>query len=228
LTTDHDEKEKSNDIKENNIDDFFAQFDEISNKFENKPKETQPNEPGITKELDDANLDSDLITRIERLKSLNENDFFAKVIDKFIVVLIVVKEFFIKFASRFFLEKSELTNNKETGAGTSMARNSKRKKPKKYKINKGKLAKFMAAIILIFVLIIGAFTVSVVLTAPKIDPNNIYSLLSESSLLYDSEGNVIDSVVVGDGSRTNVAFSALPENLVNSFVAICPNFRCHF
>ncbi len=68
----------------------------------------------------------------------------------------------------------------------------------------------------------GILTITIIADAPKINPNNIYSLLSESSTLYDDEGNVIDNLTSfsAEGTRTNVKYSDLPQNLVDGFVAL--------
>lgn len=227
------EKKSLTEDSSDNIDVFLAQFDEISNKFENKPDAdgseemlgSRPVESGkaASEKLISNEGDTDSVSRTERLRGENAGNGLSVYLDRLIMLLAIVKQFFINIASKIFLEKHEMQEQgtgTDIGTGAAMARNSKRKKQKKYKINKGKLIKFIVGILLVFVLVVGAFTVSVILRSPKIDPNNIYSLLSESSLLYDSEGNIIDSVVVGDGSRTNVDFEALPEDLVNAFVAI--------
>ena len=70
--------------------------------------------------------------------------------------------------------------------------------------------------------VLGAFTVSIIADAPDIDPSKIYTLLSESSTLYDDEGNVIDNLTSfsSEGSRTNVEYNDIPKNLRNAFVAL--------
>lgn len=222
MTSNKDDENQKNNDNDNNINDFFAQFDKISNKFESKPLsntfKSKAEESTTSPPLPDEDLPP--TTRAKRMKIVDKNSLLTNFMNKLTLFFLMLKDFFIRFASRFFLEKEDNMSVSETGVGAAMARNSKRKKQKKYKVNKGKLVKFIAAICLSLALIIGAFTVSVVLSAPKIDPDNIYSLLSESSLLYDSEGNIIDSAMAGEGSRTNVTFSALPKNLVNSFIAI--------
>jgi penicillin-binding protein 1A len=56
--------------------------------------------------------------------------------------------------------------------------------------------------------------------APRIDPDEISSMLTESSTLYDDAGNVIDDIYIGDGRRTNVLYSDMPQDLIDAFVAI--------
>lgn len=220
-----DDNNKKDVVGESNIDDFFAQFDKISNKFETKPLEDSMKsklESRAPIDSDKSESEADSVSRTERLKDVNKGNFLSEFINRFTQLLLIIKGTYIRFASKVFLEKADKHINSELGAeaGATMGRNSKRKKPGKYRVNKAKLLKFILIIVLAFVLVISAFTISVVLKAPKIDPNNIYSLLSESSILFDSEGNIIDSVVSGEGSRTNVEFGALPENLVHAFVAV--------
>lgn len=220
MSDNNDKDNKEFNKKENNIDDFFAQFDEISNKFEKKPIDEHKNSKSDSVNGDKPfeNADFDSYSRSERNKEIKQDTIISKVIDKTIIILAIINDFFINTVGKYFLENREASSDLETGA--KMARNSKRKKQKKYKVNFMKLFKFLIGIFIIFILAIGAFTTSVILNSPKIDPNNIYSLLSESSLLYDSEGNIIDSVIAGDHARTNVGFDQLPPDLVNAFVAI--------
>ncbi len=69
----------------------------------------------------------------------------------------------------------------------------------------------------VFVAIYG-FTV--IANTPKIDPDNIYDYLSESSVLLDDEGNEIESIYLDSGNRTNIDYKDMPEDLVNAVVAI--------
>lgn len=55
--------------------------------------------------------------------------------------------------------------------------------------------------------------------APKIDPTDIYSSVDTSSMIYDDEGNEIDSVYYTQ-NRQVVKFEDMPENLIDSFIAI--------
>jgi penicillin-binding protein 1A len=93
-------------------------------------------------------------------------------------------------------------------------------KKKKHRLNLGKFTKFILAVCLAFGFFLALFTVNVIAHTPKIDSNNIYSYLSEASVLYDQDGNAIDNVFIDDGNRVNVKYEDLPENLVNAVVAI--------
>ena len=59
----------------------------------------------------------------------------------------------------------------------------------------------------------------IIYETPKIDADNIYSLLSQSSKVYDRKGNEVQTLYSGE-NRTNVQYEDLPENLVNAFVAL--------
>lgn len=116
-------------------------------------------------------------------------------------------------------EGNEMTTTQGSSPSTTKSKTN-RKKKKKYRLNFKQLFKFIVCICLFFFVIVSGFAISVIVTAPKIDPDNIYTLLSESSVLYDDQGNIIDSIFVSEGNRTNVAYEDLPPDLVNAFIAI--------
>lgn len=89
----------------------------------------------------------------------------------------------------------------------------------KYKINKKQLLKLIIAVILAFILIVGIYAAIVIIKAPSIDTDDIYSILSESSVIYDDEGNAVDKIYSNE-NRTNIQYEDLPKNLVNSFIAL--------
>lgn len=103
-----------------------------------------------------------------------------------------------------------------------MASHSKTKKKKKrIRVN-------IRRILLLLVLLglaagagVGLWALSVIQDTPKIEANNVYSLLSENSVLYDDAGNELENIfAAGAGLRTNLSFTEMPEDLVNAFVAI--------
>ncbi|MCR5482676.1 MAG: transglycosylase domain-containing protein [Clostridia bacterium] len=130
-------------------------------------------------------------------------------------------------AGEVFKEKFMLSNEDEideleaeTALGAAMGKKGKRRKRKKYKLNKKKVFLFLLAVIFVFAAVVIGFSASIIMNAPEIDPDNIYSLLSENSVLYDDQGNPIDSIFAGEGNRTNVEYADLPPQLVNAFIAI--------
>lgn len=106
------------------------------------------------------------------------------------------------------VERKQAAGRKKTG------------RHRKHRVNFGKMGKFILTIGLALGFFVALFTVNVIANTPKIDSNNIYSYLSEASVLYDQDGNAIDNVFIDDGNRVNVKYEDLPENLVNAVVAI--------
>ena len=90
---------------------------------------------------------------------------------------------------------------------------------KKYKLNKKQFFKFVICIFLVLCLGVIGYAGVVISKAPKIETDNIYSLLSQSSTLYDDKGEVIDNVFA-DQNRTVVNISQIPENVQNAFIAL--------
>lgn len=90
------------------------------------------------------------------------------------------------------------------------------------KIGMKKWKKILLIILLFFVAIViltFAYIAYVVNSAEKIDTDNIYNILSESSVIYDDQGKKIDTVYATE-NRTNVEYDDLPKNLKNAFIAI--------
>ena len=82
-----------------------------------------------------------------------------------------------------------------------------------------KVLLFILLFFLSIALILAAYIGYVVKNAEKIDPDNIYNILSESSEIYDDQGKLIDTVYATE-NRTNVTYKELPDNLKNAFIAI--------
>ncbi|MEG1567616.1 MAG: transglycosylase domain-containing protein, partial [Anaerovoracaceae bacterium] len=124
----------------------------------------------------------------------------------------------------FEYEKTNI--NKNEVDNTDMTRKSNKKSgkgsgKKKYRFNKKQFFKFILAIFIVLTLVVVVYAASIIIKAPDIDPDNIYSQiqLSESSVLYDDDGEVIENVF-SEQNRTNVEYKVLPKNLVNAFIAL--------
>ena len=63
------------------------------------------------------------------------------------------------------------------------------------------------------------YAVGCITFAPHIDPKDIYSAVDTSSLIYDDEGKEVDSVFYTQ-NRQVIKYDEMPEDLINSFVAI--------
>ena len=60
---------------------------------------------------------------------------------------------------------------------------------------------------------------SIIVNTPEIDADNIYSMLSQSSKVYDRKGKEILTLYSGE-NRTNVKYKKLPDDLKNAFIAL--------
>ncbi|MBR5739756.1 MAG: transglycosylase domain-containing protein, partial [Firmicutes bacterium] len=107
---------------------------------------------------------------------------------------------------------------------------SKRKKKVKKKKKRHILLKLFAALIILA--LIGCIAVvvyvgNIIKDTPEIETDNIYSLLSQTSTVYDSTGQVIDNIF-GDQDRTIVTIDQIPEHVQNAFIALeDKTFRTH-
>ena len=111
---------------------------------------------------------------------------------------------------------SETSANSKT-AGRRGKKKSSGKKPSRAK----RIIRILLLAILAAVLVAAVYAAVVIAKAPKIDPDNIYSFLNESSILYDDDGNQLYSIYSGDdGNRTNVEYTQIPENMINAIVSI--------
>ena len=63
------------------------------------------------------------------------------------------------------------------------------------------------------------YSAVVIITAPSIDPKNIYDAMSTDSIVYDDNGDAVDSVSSGQ-KRTIIKYKQLPKNMVNAIVAL--------
>jgi len=110
-------------------------------------------------------------------------------------------------------------------SGPSTAKRSQSPKNNKGKKKKGpkRILKYILLGILgLFVagaIAVTVMVLSVVAGAEDIDPNNIYSILSENSVMYDCNGTAIENVMDSE-LRTNLEYSEMPKQLIDAFVAI--------
>ena len=107
----------------------------------------------------------------------------------------------------------------EQPTNTKKKRKSKKKGPKKaFKILKVFIT-FILVVGLVTGIAAGGFVYNILKDTPRIYPNNLYSLLSENSFVLDVNGELVEKVERG-GLRTNIAYSDIPDNLINAFVSI--------
>ena len=112
------------------------------------------------------------------------------------------------------------TAAEETVARTQTKKSKKsRKSGKKHRLNLKQFLKFSICVCLICALAVVAYVASVISKAPEIETNNIYSLLSQSSVLYDDEGEIIDNIFA-DQKRTLVEINQIPDHVQYAFIAL--------
>lgn len=73
---------------------------------------------------------------------------------------------------------------------------------------------------LALVLAIGIYVGIIFAVAPKVNTDDIYSMLSQRSIMYDMEGNEIENLYFDDGNRTIIDYKEIPEDMVNAIVAL--------
>jgi penicillin-binding protein 1A len=123
--------------------------------------------------------------------------------------------------------ESQDTNNSNINNNNS---NNKEKK-KKNKVLRAMLMIFL--VMLLAITAAGGFIAGIVLgivkTAPEIDPTNILSTLSESSVITDEGGNTIEKIHDPNENREIVPLEDMPKNLRNAFLSIEDHrFEQHF
>lgn len=102
------------------------------------------------------------------------------------------------------------TNNKKHNIKTGKKHNTKKRI-----ILKTLLAGFSVCVLA------GCILLGVVITtAPEINAKSIYESLGENSVMYDKDGEMVDSIMTQNGLRTNITYDQMPKNLVDAFVAI--------
>ncbi len=93
------------------------------------------------------------------------------------------------------------------------------RKKKKYKLNWKRFLLFIIGLMLIVAVAVGIYVGVIISQAPKINTDEIYNILEQSTVVYDDDGKEIDTVFA-EANRSNVEYKDLPENLVNAFIAL--------
>lgn len=111
----------------------------------------------------------------------------------------------------------------------------KNKTTKKKKAKKRRKVIFRVTLLLVLVAIIivgGAvfgMVMGIIKNAPEIDPTNVLSTLTESSVIVDENGNVIEQIHDPNENREIVPLNQIPKYLQDAFIAIEDHrFEDHF
>ena len=209
-------------------------FNEITDRFEKKYGTGPLDQEEIKQEASPAPAEpqepsSKSVTsnRMERLRSRQaEGDSKPNAGQKasyvFLSIWTAILGFFGGLAVKLKLvDQRSGSKAEENSSGEIMARSDKKKK-KKYKLNFKRLILFIVILGLLACAVVGAYVLNIISKTPPIDTSDIYSLLSENSVLYDTNGNVLENITKPGSSeiRTNISYSDLPQDLVDAFVAI--------
>lgn len=207
--------------KQEEIDEFFDRFDRISNVFDKslnrmEQHSTESNQETNLKDSGSPEAPSEQPselnnnkTRMERLSESKPQNIFTSFNDKL-------------GSSRKDEPSPSAASGSNNGSTPTHSEEpmTKHKKTKKYNVNKKQLFKFISLVLLGVMVVLGGIVVSIIVTTEPIEPDNIYDRLSENSVLYDDEGNILDSLLTSDGLRTNVSYTDLPQDLIDAFVSI--------
>lgn len=116
-------------------------------------------------------------------------------------------------------------NNTQNSTTKKKKKKGKRRKIKYFRI----ILLLLLAICLVVGVIVGKMVIDVIRDAPKIDPTNILGNLTESSVILDQNGNVIEQIHAANENREIVELSKMPKHLQYAFVAIeDKRFEDHF
>lgn len=110
-------------------------------------------------------------------------------------------------------------DNEDRNSEQMTAKKAKKTKKDGKKPLRRRILRWILALILACIAAGIAYVAFVIITTPEIDPDNLYSQLDQTSVLYDDSGEVLE-YVNSSSARTNVTYDQLPEDLINAFVAI--------
>lgn len=85
-----------------------------------------------------------------------------------------------------------------------------------------KIVKLGLTAILTLIMGVGVYVGVILVTTStsNVNTDDIYSMLSQRSTMYDSEGNEIENLYFSEGNRTILEYDEIPEDMVNAIVSI--------
>ncbi len=201
--------------RQQEIEDFFAQFDKISDDFskggaanQDEAEQNPPSDAKDTLEFSDTQVSAG---RSRRHKNAGGKKSSGSEIAS------GIGGFFAGIGSKL---KNRYTEEYDVSDLSDGEMTSRKKKKKKYKLNVKRIILLLLCLGLLACAGVGVYAGIIIKNAPEIDPDNIYSMLAQSSVLYDAEGNVISTVGSSYENRTIIEYADLPQNLCNAFIAI--------
>ena len=95
-----------------------------------------------------------------------------------------------------------------------------KRKPVKKESPAAAIFKSIVCLVLIGVFAAGIYVGFIFVKAPPINTDDIYSQISQRSIMFDTDGNEIESLYFSNGNRTVIKYKDIPENMVNAVIAI--------
>lgn len=121
--------------------------------------------------------------------------------------------------SKSKLAKQQVSEQSVMHADSTTAVSTIKNKKKKHRLNWKRFLLFLFCIFLLVCIAVGIYVGRAISAAPDIDTSEIYTILSESTVIYDDEGNEIDTVF-SEQNRTNVEYKDLPQDLIDAVVSL--------
>lgn len=220
--------------KNNNVtnDDFFDQFDEIAEKEKNKISETDTYSADAADEEysygsassyrsgaaanggktpsneDAAELAASSVRNAEASVTPERSTRKSRKKDK------AAKR--TKENAQSIKAKAVAASSKFGGSASGVAK----RKPIKKESAAAAILKTIVCLILMGVFAAGIYVGFIFVKAPAINTDDIYSQISQRSIMYDTDGKEIDSLYFSNGNRTVIKYKDIPENMVNAVIAI--------
>lgn len=82
------------------------------------------------------------------------------------------------------------------------------------------IIKTLIALCLICVFAVGIYVGIIFIKAPAINTDDIYSQISQRSVMYDCNGKEIENLYFTEGNRTIIKYKDMPQNMVHAIIAI--------
>ena len=82
------------------------------------------------------------------------------------------------------------------------------------------ILKSIVCLILMCVFAVGIYVGFIFVKAPPINTDDIYSQISQRSIMFDTDGKEIESLYFSNGNRTVIKYEDIPQNMVNAVIAI--------
>lgn len=119
---------------------------------------------------------------------------------------------------------SKERKNPEINENNVDLKNKTDKKKSRAKKKRKVIFRVSLLIILVAAIIVGGAVfgmfMGIIKNAPEINPTNVLETLTESSVIVDEAGNVIEQIHDPNENREIVALSHIPKNIRNAFIAI--------